>query len=849
MALSNKNFSSVGTRFLIWISLFYSIFMGAYFRVLPTSSLENSLLQDPDAYRHMRYVEQIVETGNMPTIDLMRHAPFGYQNGLEKRTFPWLLASSFKMLKTFFPNLTPHQFAIFYPIGMSVLTTVLFFFLAKELWGVAAALLGTPAFAVLPALISRTATGHVDTDAIILFLFLLTIYFYFRSFRGSFSQQGINKIACILVLSALGLIWQGVGVVSAIVYICDFLMIIYSRERWKLAFTSIIGILFYLGCLLIPTETYRSILNPFAFLAIVPALLAMSGHIAALLNHIEYGQRHYQARRFLRIGIVIFIALTLLLLIGFKIEVIENLLIHILYPFGKDPIMTGISELKPFELQDWWKMYGIIFPFGLIGLGFLIFEEWRTVREKLSEPKIHLICIWTSLIVMILSRTVTSFFLKHSLVVSTLFLIIPAGWAIFHTGFFMLKTGEHKSVITIMWFLTSFNLACSATRFNLFFAPILVLTSSIFLVKAFQFLIPQSRKSIGFYALLSISLIGWQLLLTDLDILTLFVQSISLSSLTLHLSPRIKLLITFIPSLILLGFLLNGFTTSAARTIHTRTKFCGVFIILFLSWLAYGPYSWGVAQKGFISGSVQTPHPEPHVQEAIEWLKHNTPSDAVVAADWDYGSAINQLGERATIIDEEHNRPTIRSFYQQVILGEKSEVVLNFLNKHRVTYLMLTVSEIYKLNGIWPAVYPDTGLDFPLAVPLTPSSYMESSYQEFSASPGFFLPYADGTNSFLQSIEVAKIRVNYFSPSGLRDVRQSPQAYPRSQANRKDEAIRDVPDKNIGIRELVYNYQQWYFPEATVPGTVWINEAYEPEGPLFRQYFSACFFAESAGTS
>jgi len=37
--------------------------------------------------------------------------------------------------------------------------------------------------------------------------------------------------------------------------------------------------------------------------------------------------------------------------------------------------------------------------------------------------------------------------------------------------------------------------------------------------------------------------------------------------------------------------------------------------------------------------------------DAMQWLKENTPEDAVIAAWWDYGYWINTLGERKTLAD------------------------------------------------------------------------------------------------------------------------------------------------------------------------------------------------------
>ena len=36
---------------------------------------------------------------------------------------------------------------------------------------------------------------------------------------------------------------------------------------------------------------------------------------------------------------------------------------------------------------------------------------------------------------------------------------------------------------------------------------------------------------------------------------------------------------------------------------------------------------------------------------ALDWMKNNTPEDAVVASWWDYGYWISTMGERATVTD------------------------------------------------------------------------------------------------------------------------------------------------------------------------------------------------------
>ena len=173
--------TAAGALFLFGVPLFYSILLGIYLRASSLSSLEGGLLHGTDSYRHMRHMKQFVEDGDMPKTDEMRHVPYGYRNHLQSKSFPWLIARCYQILAPFLPNLSLYQAAIFYPIATCILATLLFFILAKQLFNVPVAFLATLVFVSTEVFISRTLVGRVDTDAIIICLFLLAIYFYLRN--------------------------------------------------------------------------------------------------------------------------------------------------------------------------------------------------------------------------------------------------------------------------------------------------------------------------------------------------------------------------------------------------------------------------------------------------------------------------------------------------------------------------------------------------------------------------------------------------------------------------------------------------------------------------------------------
>ena len=80
--------------------------------------------------------------------------------------------------------------------------------------------------------------------------------------------------------------------------------------------------------------------------------------------------------------------------------------------------------------------------------------------------------------------------------------------------------------------------------------------------------------------------------------------------------------------------------------------------------------------------------------QTFNWMKHNLPMTAVVAAHWNHGSQLNVLAGVKTIVDQDHYISHWIDLYQQHINFAKTErEALEFLKSHTVTHLMLTGKE------------------------------------------------------------------------------------------------------------------------------------------------------------
>jgi uncharacterized membrane protein YccF (DUF307 family) len=87
-------------------------------------------------------------------------------------------------------------------------------------------------------------------------------------------------------------------------------------------------------------------------------------------------------------------------------------------------------------------------------------------------------------------------------------------------------------------------------------------------------------------------------------------------------------------------------------------------------------------------------------QKAMNWMKTNIEEDAVVAAWWHYGSQINLLSGKSTIIDEEAIRYWVHLTARHFFCAQSDMEALEFLKTHHVTHVAMSGWEMAALPTI-----------------------------------------------------------------------------------------------------------------------------------------------------
>ena len=110
--------------------------------------------------------------------------------------------------------------------------------------------------------------------------------------------------------------------------------------------------------------------------------------------------------------------------------------------------------------------------------------------------------------------------------------------------------------------------------------------------------------------------------------------------------------------------------------------------------------------KGFVRASTEavretaTPY-LPKFQESLVNITKHSDEHAVIAAWWELGSKMHWFAKRATVVDEDHYIPYwIFLISRHVFSGTSATEALTFLRTHNVTHLLITTSEVIKLDTI-----------------------------------------------------------------------------------------------------------------------------------------------------
>ena len=670
-----------------------SVILATVLRVSHLHQFDENDFVGPDSARIIRQAQLISENGAFPEQDTMRSAPSGRSTHYQLTLFPYLIAWIHQTLRFFGSDSSLEQIAMLSPVICFAMVCIALYLFTKEVLGPSVALLSVNLAAVLPVLTNRTVAGYVDRDGLCLFLGLLSYYLYFKSSHSNcLSLRLLFAGLSGLTMGALGLTWQGVAIFSLVIVAVEMIRLLMQGYSTSDFYTYLCWAMPMLLALLGVKRSYYHLDQPFAFLAVVPTCLMLGLATVSVMSSLRLSEK---LKVIYVLGAVLISPIAIIGL--FSLPMPASLWENLNYPFGQQRLAEMIGELRKKGLIDWYIWPGLFFFFIAGGL-------LDTVFRCLHRLPINawLITLLFQIIVLgiIFSRVFSiEYVLENSSVSNTVYIISLIGLVFLAIAVYVrlkLQSGKwagakvnYDALFLIIYFLIALITARSAIRFDFFLAPIEVVFGSIAIVWILEQQVGKHQINRVVSTMVFVMLI-WEF----------FVFQDSFSSWAQQFWLVFTILVVLSVLLVNVRYLWLARRSVGIFNRQVLTVWIVTVVLVVLTGPVQIAFSSGYAKASREISMAVRPFVDPKLESALKWLKEETPQNAIIAASWEWGSSINLIANRTTIIDEEQIRPWVYMIYRYLFLGQTDRECLKFLETHGATHLLITAHDINLINEI-----------------------------------------------------------------------------------------------------------------------------------------------------
>jgi len=640
------------------------VILGVYIRYQPLAdhggqpglwditTKDYTLGPDLDPFLFLRYAKDMISPEGLPKIDSMRNVPLGFDTSFELNMVSYSIVLTYKLVNIF-GDYSINYAGAFMPVWVFALTIIAFFLFVREIFlrkedknsyfkaGIIA-VIATLFMTILPAFLSRTVAGIPEKESVGFLFMFLSFYLFLKAWKSEkIVYSSIWAILAGISTGLMGLTWGGVTYIFTTMGLVGLVAFVLNKFHKK---EIMAYFLWFLSSLIIlMTFTNRFSLKGFV------------------------------------LGTDTGIAFFVIVMIFFNLLIWKTKL-NTLLKIDKIKLPKTIISLI------------LLAVLGIIALSIL---SPSTLTEKVSQLTSTLIKPTTGRWSTTVAENAQPYFSNW---VSSFGK--PIFWLFFIGSIFLFKKMFSKMkkldsvILTGLYVLFFFGLV-----FSRYAAHPALLDGENFISKFFYF---------GSALLLIAGVIYYYIkyykennfafeniefeyiLLFALFVLTLFTAR-----------SAVRLIMVLVPiAPIFLAYLIAelGYLTKETGKKEMKIILGIAFIVVLLvsCYYAYGYYN-GIKSEAYN----YTPYYYTYQwQEAMSWVRDNTPTTAVFAHWWDYGYWVQSIGNRATVTDGGNaivwwNYLTGR----YVLTGDNQKDSLNFLYSHNATHLLIDSTDIGKYGA------------------------------------------------------------------------------------------------------------------------------------------------------
>ncbi|MEK6935668.1 MAG: STT3 domain-containing protein [Nanoarchaeota archaeon] len=630
---------------------------------------------DLDPWLFTRQAQIIVDNGSMPARDNMRYVPLGFNNAIETKLLPYMIAWTYYLVNLF-GDYSVNFAAAFFPVLMFALTIISFFLFTREIFvrkisdkkednknklkANLIALISTFFMIVIPIFLSRTLAGIPEKESAAFFFMFLAFYFFLKAWktekiRNSAILGGLAGISTTL----MGLISGLVTYIFVAIGVASFLAFILNKVSKKEAFAY--GC--WLGLSIFTLNFFSEKYNLSGFLTSTSNLISVFVLFVILIHILlwetkinKYFENYLKNIPKTIISIIMAILIGIILVsiffgINFIPDKISGLIDTFIKPLSGRWSSTVAENKQPYFIE-WAGSFGpylknipILFWLFFIG-SIILFKDM--LKPLLKKDK------W----------------------------ILTGLYILFFFGLVFSRYAPHPALFDGEGFIS---------RIFYFGSALLLIGTLIYLYIKYHKQGLRKFEEIDFEYLFFFSIF----------ILTLFTAR-----------SAVRLIMVLGPiSVILIGYLIINSLFSFKNSKEDLNKtILGVLIlvILLLSIFTFNSYYKQIKIESY---SMVPSYYNQQWQKAMNWTRLDTPTNSVFAHWWDYGYWVQSIGDRATVLDGGNAYVYWNYLMGRLVLtGDNQKDALDFLYAHNATHLLIDSSDIGKY-GAFSSIGSDANYD------------------------------------------------------------------------------------------------------------------------------------------
>jgi len=692
-----KKLSIIFKKTHIWVLglLIIAVILGVYIRSLPMQDHGGkpglwdittntwTLGPDLDPWLFTRYAKTIIKQGSLPKIDIMRNVPLGFQTSTETRLLPYMIVWTYYLFNLFGEYSIEFAAAIF-PVIMFALTIIFFFLFVREVFlkkeekttkANIIALISVFFMIVIPVFLSRTIAGIPEKESAGFFFMFIALYLFLRAWKSEnlkisteiFKPQKSSDFLCLknsiilgilagIATACLGLIWGGVIYVFITISIASLIAFLLNQVHKKELIIYFLWIVFsYAPMLLFSTRFSIKglITSPNYGLPFVVFFIFLIHFILwnTPISKKEFFKRFNLSNKTISLIVAIILGIVLVVFIlgpSFIINTIKYINSLLINPITGRWGQTVAENRQPY-FTEWASSFG---PFiKNIPILFWLFFIGSVVLFKNMLNKIKNKEAW----------------------------ILTGLYVLFFLGLVFSRYAPHPAVLDGEGFIS---------RFFYFGSALLLIAFFIYYsIKYYK----NKDDSFG-----------------KIDFSLLFLFSLFIICL-ISVRSAVRLIMVLGPiAVIFVGYLIVAVINKFKQTKDETSKIViGALIVLILL-LSFFVFFGNIITKtsGFyqeITSQAYSFVPSSYNQQwqkAMQWVRDETPKQAVFSHWWDYGYWVQSIGNRATVLDGGNAISYWNYLMGRLVLtGDNQTDALEFLYNHNATHLLIDSSDIGKYGA------------------------------------------------------------------------------------------------------------------------------------------------------